>query len=279
MTSVVLAVDELTLLKGILLGLVEGLTEFLPVSSTGHLTVAARLLDLRSGAVDSYIVVVQVGAIAAVLALYRRRIAILLDAVRHPGRTGDGRQLLVALAIAFVPAAAIGAALGDTIKDQLFGVGPIAAAWAVGGVVVLLVASRRIGGSRPIETATARDGLIIGFAQVLALWPGTSRSLVTILAAVAVGLSLPAAVEFSFLLGFATLSAATAYELLREGPEIIDAFGLVVPAVGTFVAFGAAVVSMRWMVRYLESRSLSVFGVYRIGAAALALALLATGVV
>jgi undecaprenyl-diphosphatase len=276
---VLAAVDELTLLKGVLLGLVEGLTEFLPVSSTGHLTVAARLLDLRSGAVDSYVVVVQLGAIAAVLALYRRRIGILLDAVRHPERAGDGRQLLVALVIAFLPAAAIGAALGDTIKEQLFGVGPIAAAWAVGGVVILLVASRRIGGSRPIETATARDGLIIGLAQVLALWPGTSRSLVTILAAAAVGLSLPAAVEFSFLLGFATLSAATLYELLREGPEIVDAFGLFVPAVGMIVAFGAAVVSMRWMVRYLESRSLSVFGVYRIGAAAVALALLATGVV
>jgi undecaprenyl-diphosphatase len=276
---VLAAVDQLTLLKGIILGLVEGLTEFLPVSSTGHLTVAARLLDLRSDAVDSYVVVVQVGAIAAVLALYRRRIGILLDAIRHPRTAGDGRQLLVTLAIAFLPAAAIGAALGDTIKEQLFGVGPIAAAWAVGGVVILLVASRRIGGVRPIETATARDGLVIGLVQVLALWPGTSRSLVTILAAVAVGLSLPAAVEFSFLLGFATLSAATVYELLREGPEIVDAFGYLVPAVGMVVAFGAAIVSMRWMVRYLESRSLSVFGFYRLGAAAVALTLLATDVV
>jgi undecaprenyl-diphosphatase len=273
------AADHLTLLKGVLLGLVEGITEFLPVSSTGHLTVAARLLDLHSEAVDAYIVVVQLGAIAAVLALYRRRIATLLDALAHPRRPGRGRQLLVTLAVAFAPAALTGALLGDAIQDRLFGVGPVAAAWAVGGLAILVVARRRLGGARPIEAATAGDGLVIGLAQVLALWPGTSRSLVTILAAVAIGLSLPAAVEFSFLLGFATLTAATAYELVRTGPEIVDAFGYAVPIVGVVVAFVAALASIRWMVGYLQSRSLAAFGFYRLGAAAFAAVLLLANVV
>jgi len=273
------AAGHLSLVKGVVLGLVEGLTEFLPVSSTGHLTVVARLFDLHSDAVDSYIVVVQLGAIAAVLALYRQRVIALFGALRHPRRSNRSQQLLVALAVAFVPAAIVGALFGDAIKHRLFGVGPVAVAWAIGGVAILLVARRRIGGVRPIEATTARDGLLIGLAQVLALWPGTSRSLVTILAAVALGLSLPAAVEFSFLLGLATLTAATGFELLRTSSEIVDAFGYAVPLVGVVVAFVAALASIRWMVGFLQSRSLAAFGVYRLGAAAVAVLLLLTNVV
>jgi len=273
------AADHLSLVKGVVLGLVEGVTEFLPVSSTGHLTVVARLFDLHSDAVDSYIVVVQLGAIAAVLALYRQRIAALFGALRHPRQSSRSQQLLIALAVAFVPAAIVGALFGDAIKHRLFGVGPVAVAWAVGGVAILVVARRRIGGARAIEATTARDGLLIGLAQVLALWPGTSRSLVTILAAVALGLSLPAAVEFSFLLGLATLTAATGFELLRTSSEIVDAFGYAVPLVGVVVAFVAALASIRWMVAFLQSRSLAAFGVYRLGAAAVAALLLLTNVV
>ena len=270
---------QLTLAKGALLGLVEGITEFLPISSTGHLTVAARLLDLHSAAVDSYIVVVQLGAIAAVLVLYRNRIASLFAAARHPQRPDDARGLLVTLAVAFVPAAAVGAVLGDQIKEHLFGVGPVAAAWGVGGLAILVFARRRISGQRPIERMTVRDGALIGIAQVAALWPGTSRSLVTILAAVAIGLTLPAAVEFSFLLGLATLTAATAYELLKDGPDIVRAFGYGVPIAGMVVAFVAAVLSIRWMVGYLQSRSLAAFGTYRLGAAGVAALLLLTNAV
>jgi undecaprenyl-diphosphatase len=280
MTPVVVPLAaQLTLAKGVFLGLIEGITEFLPISSTGHLTVAARLLDLHSAAVDSYIVVVQLGAIAAVLVLYRSRIASLLAAARHPQRGDGAHGLLVALAVAFAPAAAVGAVLGDRIKEHLFGVGPVAAAWAVGGLAILVFARRRISGERPIELVTVRDGALIGIAQVAALWPGTSRSLVTILAAVAIGLTLPAAVEFSFLLGLATLGAATAYELLKDGPDIVDAFGFGVPIAGMVVAFVAAVLSIRWMVGYLQSRSLAAFGAYRLGAAAVAALLLLTNAV
>ena len=124
-----------------------------------------------------------------------------------------------------------------------------------------------------------RDAGLIGLAQVLALWPGTSRSLVTIVAALLLGLSMAAAVEFSFLLGFATLTAATAYEIVKSGKLMIDTFGIGVPLLGMVVAFGAAVVSIRWMVTYLSRHDLAIFGWYRIGIALIVIGLLATNTI
>jgi undecaprenyl-diphosphatase len=131
-------------------------------------------------------------------------------------------------------------------------------------------------GGRSLDALTARDGLVIGAAQVLALWPGTSRSLVTILAALLIGMSMVAAVEFSFLLGLVTLTAATGYELLSNGKLMLDTFGLGIPLLGLVVAFIAALVSVRWMVTYLRRHDFSIFGWYRIGIAALAIILIAT---
>ena len=119
------------------------------------------------------------------------------------------------------------------------------------------------------KSITSRDAVIIGWAQVLALWPGTSRSLVTIVAALLLGMSMEAAVEFSFLLGFVTLGAATGYEMLKNGKTMIDTFGIVVPLIGLVVAFAAAVVSIKWMVGYLRRHDLAIFGWYRLGVAAL----------
>ena len=142
------------------------------------------------------------------------------------------------------------------IKDVLFGVGPVVIAWIVGGVgdPGAEPARRLVGprGGRALEAITTRDAMIIGGAQVLALWPGTSRSLVTIVAALLLGLSMAAAVEFSFLLGFVTLSAATRYETLKHGKPMVDTFGIAIPLLGLVVAFVAAVVSIRWMVSYLQ---------------------------
>ncbi len=263
--------------EALLLGVVEGLTEFLPVSSTGHLTVTQRLLglsDTEAGkdAADSYVIAVQFGAIVAVAGLYRKRIA---GTARHvlrppPGEeTEAARRLLVALLVAFTPAAIVGLLVGDLIKTHLFGVAPTAVAWFVGGVAVLWFASRHQPGVRALEAITAHDGLVIGAVQVLALWPGVSRSLVTIIAAAFLGLAMDAAVEFSFLLGLAILSAATIYETITNGGLIVNQFGLMTPLLGLLAAFFSAAVAVVWMVRYLQGHSLAVFGYYRIAVAAL----------
>jgi undecaprenyl-diphosphatase len=274
------ATKGLTAADSVVLGVIEGVTEFLPVSSTGHLTVAERLLDIgRHGqakkAADAYAICIQAGAILAVLVLYRERVASLFRGLA--GRDREGRRLLGVLIVAFIPAAVIGAAFDDPIKSRLFGVGPVIAAWAVGGVVILFTAPRWRNGRRLLEGLTVREGLIIGVAQALALWPGVSRSLVTILAGLAIGLTIEAAVEFSFILGLATLGAATAFTALKDGNLIVDHFGVLSPVLGFVVAFLFAVVAIRWMITYLERHDLRVFGTYRLAISAFALILLAAG--
>ena len=259
----------LGIVDAVILGLVEGATEFLPVSSTGHLLVAQRILGLggnasQDRALDAYAICIQGGAILAVVALYRRRIGDLANGVL--GRSTQGRRLLVALVVAFAPAALLGLLLADVIKSALFGIGPVAAAWLVGGIVILVAQRRGWTAGGPIELDSIRPGhaLVIGAAQALALWPGVSRSLVTIMAALLVGCTIRAAVEFSFLLGLVTLSAASVYEIVRSGGEIVRTFGVTTPAVGLVVASVAAVLSIRWLVRWVEVRGLATFGYYRV---------------
>jgi undecaprenyl-diphosphatase len=272
----------LSIPEAILLGVVEGLTEYLPISSTGHLTVTQQLLgltdtDAAKDAADAYAIAIQAGAILAVLGLYHRRIvtALLAVAGRGPDPVG-GRRLAVAIVAGFLPAAIVGFLLGDTIKDHLFGVWPVIAAWFVGGVVIL--AWPPVGGrkGRALEAITFRDGLIIGVVQVLALWPGVSRSLAVILAAVTVGLSIEASVEFAFLLGLVTLGAATLYETLDKGGTIVDQFGISAPIVGFVAAFLSAAAAVVWMVSYVQRRGIAIFGWYRIAIAAVATVLALT---
>jgi len=267
------------------LGVVEGVTEFLPISSTGHLLITSRLLDLPSSgkagdAVKSYEIAIQFGAILAVLVLYRRHVGSMIEGLA--GRSAEGRELLRVVAIAFVPAAVVGVIAEKVIKDLLFGTWPVVVAWIIGGVAV--IALSRAGrlsqaGGRALGSLTTRDAMIIGGAQVFALWPGTSRSLVTIVAALLLRISMSAAVEFSFLLGFVTLGAATAYEMLSSGKTMIDTFGIAVPLIGVVVAFAFAAVSIKWMVTYLSRHDLSVFGWYRIGVALIVLGLVATNAI
>jgi len=255
----------------VLLGVIEGATEFLPVSSTGHLAVTQRLLGIGAqtpaaqAAADAYVIVIQLGAILAVALLYHRRLAAM--ALGVVGRSCHGRRLLGRLLVAFAPAAVAGAVVGDLVKQHLFGIWPIVAAWFVGGVVILLATPRVSEGKAGLEQMTLKAAAAVGAAQVAALWPGTSRSLVTILAALAVGQSLRSAVEFSFLLGLVTLGAATAYELAREGGAILSQLGAVTPIVGVLVAFASAVVAVRWLVGFLSRRPLTIFGWYRIAVA------------
>ena len=284
--------NALTWWRAAILGIVEGLTEYLPISSTGHLLIASRLLDLPSEqgsagleAVNTYVIAIQFGAILAVLGVFRRRFREMVAGL--VGRDADGRHLLIALVIAFLPAAILGVALDKRIESTLFGPWPIVAAWIAGGILILaLERTGRIprGGDRREATSgvlaiTHHQAFLIGLAQCGALWPGTSRSLATIIGALLVGVAMPAAVEFSFLLGFATLSAATLYKLGKDGGTLVDEFGVVSPLIGAAFAFVAAVIAIRWLVRYLSKHDLTIFAWYRFVIAGGAIVLLSWGVI
>lgn len=260
--------------QALVLGLVEGLTEYLPVSSTGHLLLAQRLMGIESStASDAFAICIQAGAILAVLGLYRGRVGQMTLGLL--GRDKTGRRLLFNLVAAFVPAAVLGLLLEKPIKKYLFGgdewgLWPVVAAWLVGGLAILAVSfARRRRGASPttgfsLDNLTMRMALIVGVAQCLAMWPGVSRSLITIVGGVLVGLSLPAAVELSFLLGVITLTAATAYDALKHGPEMLATYGAVPLLIGFGAAWLSAVLAVQWMVGYLKSHGMEIFGWYRV---------------
>ena len=273
---------ELSVVDAAIIGLVEGITEYLPVSSTGHILVTTELLGLNStqegeGLMDAYAICVQAGAILAVLVVYQERIRQLVEGLL--GRSAEGRRILIAVIAAFVPTAIIGQFIFPFVRDRLFGVGPIAIAWIVGGLGILYL-SRSGFFNRPgkeLHDLTVRNAVVIGLMQTLAMWPGVSRSLITIIAGILVGMTLRAAVEYSFLLGLITLTAATAYAGLEDGPAMVDAFGWFTPAVGLVVAFVSAVAAVRWMVSYLNTKGFEVFGWYRLAVGILALILIGVG--
>lgn len=278
--------ENMTLLEAAVLGVVEGLTEYLPVSSTGHLLVAQRAMGIGTrdeaskDAADAFAVAIQAGAILAVLGLYLARVRQMGRGLL--GQDPAGGRLAAAVLAGFLPAAALGLMLGGAVKEQLFGPWPIVTAWAAGGLAILVVArvkreDTEVGrGGRALEELRVRPALVVGLAQCLALWPGVSRSLVTIVAGVLVGLSLRAAVEFSFLLGLVTLAAATAHDAARHADLLAATYSPPALAVGLCFAFVSAVLAVRWMVGYLKAHGLQLFGWYRL-AVALVVALLLWG--
>ncbi|MBL4633346.1 MAG: undecaprenyl-diphosphate phosphatase [Kofleriaceae bacterium] len=269
--------------ESIVLGIVEGLTEYLPVSSTGHLILSQRAMGLpASEAANAYAICIQAGAILAVLSLYWKSVQEVLAGWLGKAGIGKGNEQGFVLGrniiVAFLPAAFFGLLLDEWIEQKLFGLWPIVGAWFVGGVAILVVSwRRRASASEDGETgekkAMALSGLTwklaltIGFIQCLAMWPGTSRSLVTIVGGVLVGLSLTAAVEFSFLLGVVTLCAATVYKAKAAGPLMIAEYGWLPMIVGSLAAWISAVIAVKWMVSYLQKHGMSVFGYYRIALA------------
>ncbi len=264
--------------QAIVLGLVEGLTEFLPVSSTGHLLITERLLGIgASETANAFAIAIQLGAIVAVLGLYRARIASMLRGVA--GRSPEGAKLAKAVLVAFLPAAVLGLAFDRLIESYLFGPWPIVLAWALGGIVMIALAARRPReDGLPLDRLELRAALLVGLAQCLAMWPGVSRSFATILGGLFVGLSMSAAVELSFLLGLVTLGAATAYKIVGHGAALVAAYGPWPLLVGFLVALVSAWISAAWMVRWLEKHSLALFGVWRLVAALLVVLLIGSGV-
>lgn len=265
--------SDMTLFQSVILGIVEGVTEYLPVSSTGHLLLTQQLLHIgqtveTKEAADAYAVVIQAGAILAVAGLYFTRLKGVVEGLL--GRNPEGFRLGINLMAGFMPAAVIGLVFEKWIKAHLFGLWPVVAAWFTGGLAILAVEAwrRRSGTSRAsgkgLAEITWKMALVIGVAQVVAMWPGVSRSLITILGGLAMGLSMVAAVEFSFLLGLITLGAATAHETLKCGHAIVHSYGIVTPLVGLAVSLLSALLAITWLVRYLQRHPLSLFGYYRI---------------
>jgi len=270
---------QMTFFQATVLGLVEGLTEYLPISSTGHLLLARDLLGMDSltsdmgdsaramDAINAYLVVIQFGAILAILVICAHRFKRILLGI-FKGDT-EGRRLLSNLVLALLPAIIIGLILEGTIKQFLFGIYPVILAWFVGGVAILVIAfifkSKQIEvhQGKAIEDITVKMALMIGLAQCLAMWPGVSRSLATILGGLFLGLSMQATVEFSFLLGAVTLSAASVYDVLKHGQDMFAMFDVGSMLLGLVVAFGAAILSVKWMIGYLNKYGLELFGYYR----------------
>jgi undecaprenyl-diphosphatase len=257
--------DHPTVLVALILGIVEGLTEFLPISSTGHLIVAGSLLGYTGERAKMFEIVIQAGAILAVCWEYRTR---LFRVVAGLPNSPDARRFAVNLVLAFLPAAVLGLLFSKIIKRYLFAPIPVALAFIVGAFIILWVERRqRIAPSTvridSVDALSWSDALKIGFAQALALIPGTSRSGATIIGGMLFGLSRPAATEFSFFLAIPTLLAACAYELMRNRAllSLQDAQGL---AIGFVAAFVAAFLCVRWLIRYVSRHDFVPFAWYRI---------------
>ncbi len=274
------APKEMNALHAILLGVVEGLTEYLPVSSTGHLILTSKALGLgntaeQAAAINSYLVVIQLGAILAVVAVYASYIKSMILGVF--GKDPDGLRLLICIVVAFIPAAVLALLFEDQIKGLLFGLWPVTFAWFVGGAALMIWGNKSQDQDQPgldMSELTPKKALIIGFLQCLALWPGTSRSLVTILGGRLAGLNLNAAVVFSFLLGMVTLSAATVYDLIFNGKEMLEHLGLDMLIIGNVVACLSAWIAVKAMVGFLKKHGLRAFGLYRVALAVLTAGLL-----
>ncbi|MBK6601237.1 MAG: undecaprenyl-diphosphate phosphatase [Betaproteobacteria bacterium] len=272
--------EQLTLASAIVLGVVEGLTEFLPVSSTGHLIVAGSLLHYTGEQAKMFEIVIQTGAILAVLWEYRTRFVGVLRGLDSDPRA---RRFVVNLVIAFVPAAALGFLFGKAIKAHLFAPVPVAIAFVAGALVILWAERRQKtqpGAVRvaSVDDMTSFDAFKVGCAQCFALIPGTSRSGATIIGGMLFGLSRTAATEFSFFLAVPTLFAATAYTLYKDG-HLLQGSDLPLFGVGFVAAFVSAFACVRWLIRYVSHHDFVPFAWYRLVFGAVVLATAYTGIV
>ena len=294
-------VAELSVGDAVTLGVVEGVTEFLPISSTGHLIIANQIMGLESDkqltdqsgqllwhkrpsreipagvpltlklAADTYTVVIQVGAIAAVMMLYWRQMILML--IGLIGRSSPGFRLLRNIVLAFIPVAIAGLLLHDWIDAHLFSPGAVIGG-LVGGAILMLWAERwrransGIGFSRGEPSdLTPRKAIGIGCAQCLSLWPGTSRSMTTIVAGYLAGLNPAKAAEFSFLVGLPVLAGAAVFKGFKSGAAMIEVFGWTDVLLGAGVAAISALIAVKFLVHFISRHGLAGFAYYRLALA------------
>jgi undecaprenyl-diphosphatase len=269
----------MNLFQAAILGAIEGLTEFLPVSSTGHLILAGHAMGLVGPVMNDFEIVIQAGALLAVLWLYRGRVLGLLSGLARP--RSPGGRLLLKLFVAFLPIAILGLALRHVIGERLFDPLPVAIALLVGGVVMVVFERwRRARGKAPayesVDAIPVRVAILIGLFQCLALWPGMSRSMFTILGGLLLGCSAVAAAEFSFLLALPTLGVATLFDFVKNREALLSgsAVGPAAMVVGLAVAALVAVIAIQAFLRYLTRHGLEPFGWYRIALGITVIALL-----
>lgn len=288
----------MTPIQALVLGLVEGITEYLPVSSTGHLIIASALMGLdktpeQKAAVDTFNIVIQGGAILAVLGLYFPRVLRMCRGLL--GKDKDGLALALRIIVAFLPAAVLGVLLNEDIEALLFNTPSVLTALALGGVFMIALDAKRLRQHRnPAPDAPADLGpdlheismakaVAIGLLQCVAMVPGTSRSMMTIAGGVLVGLHPRRAAEFSFLLGLPTLGGACVFSLYKtltgDGPNMFEVIGWTPIAIGLLVATVSAAFAVRWLVGFLNRHGLALFGWYRIALAAVLGGLIWSGVV
>ena len=274
--------DLLLLTKAFILGIVEGLTEFLPVSSTGHLILAGDLLNFNDDKGKVFEIVIQAAAILAICWEYRAKLLATFSGLTHDP---VAQKFTMNLFVAFLPLAVFGLAFNTAIKAALFKPVPVALAFIIGGVIILFAErwyqTRAASHTAPpidsVDQLTWKDALKLGFAQCAALIPGTSRSGATIIGGLFFGLSRKCATEFSFFLAIPTLFAATAYSLWKER-ALLSMADVPMFAVGSVAAFISAFVVVRWLIRYVSTHDFTIFAWYRIAFGLVVLATAWSGV-
>jgi undecaprenyl-diphosphatase len=255
-------VDAVLLVKAAIMGIVEGITEFLPISSTGHLILAGALLHFDDEKAKVFDIAIQTGAILAVILVYWQKIRSTIVALPS---SREAQRFATNVLVAFLPAVVLGLALGKIIQERLFTPGVVATTFILGGLVILWAERRQHAAPRINEVEEMRwpDALKLGLVQCLALVPGTSRSGATIIGGMLLGLSRKAATDFSFYLAIPTLIGAGAYSLLKQRAAL-SAADLPMFGVGLLLSFVSAWLCVRWLLRYISSHSFTPFAWYRI---------------
>lgn len=264
----------LVIIKAIVMGIVEGLTEFIPVSSTGHLILTGSIINFKGEFADMFEVVIQLGAILAVVVLYwekiRDSVVDFFTYIFTKGKEGEvGFRFGINVIVGSIPAFVLGGIFHDKIKTLLFGAGPVVIAFIVGGILLIIIENkfrRNKHAIRDIDKITPIESLKIGFFQCLAMWPGMSRSASTIMGGWVAGLSTPVAAEYSFFLAIPAMVGSSGLDLIKFDYSQMNMTNAIALLVGFVVAFIVALIVMRKFIDYLKKRPMRVFAVYRIGA-------------